>query len=59
MESHVHLMETAVTSDRFDDERPFIMKNIDYLFTVLLPHVEKKIKVKNKYLMLLKKLVYI
>ena len=46
MESHVHLMETAVMSDRFADERPFIMTNIDYLFTVLLPHVEKKIKVK-------------
>ncbi|XP_033642017.1 exocyst complex component 8-like isoform X2 [Asterias rubens] len=44
MESHVHLMETAVMSDRFADERPFIMTNIDYLFTVLLPHVEKKIK---------------
>ncbi|XP_038076884.1 exocyst complex component 8-like [Patiria miniata] len=44
MDSHVHLMETAVTSDRFDDERPFIMKNVDYIFNRLLPLVEKKLK---------------
>ena len=50
MESHVHLMETAVISDRFDDERPFIMKNVDYMFDRLLPLVEKKLKVNIPYI---------
>ncbi|XP_022090241.1 exocyst complex component 8-like isoform X2 [Acanthaster planci] len=44
MDSHVHLMETAVTSDRFEDERHFIMKNVDYIFNRLLPLLEKKLK---------------
>ena len=45
IDSHVNLIEGAVTAERFEEERAFIMKNLDYIFKNLLPLIEKKLKV--------------
>ena len=45
IDSHVTLISNAVTSERFEEERVFIMKNVDYMFKNLLPLIEKKFKV--------------
>ncbi|XP_041480771.1 exocyst complex component 8-like isoform X2 [Lytechinus variegatus] len=42
-DNHIQLVEGAVTSDRFEEERQFILKNVDYLFKTLLPLIEKKL----------------
>ena len=45
-DNHIQLVEGAVTSDRFEEERQFILKNVDYLFKTLLPLIEKKLTVR-------------
>ncbi|XP_072035094.1 LOW QUALITY PROTEIN: exocyst complex component 8-like [Amphiura filiformis] len=47
IDSHVNLVEGAVIAERYEEERAFIMKNIDYIFKNLLPLVEKKLKDKS------------
>ncbi|XP_071500482.1 exocyst complex component 8-like [Diadema antillarum] len=42
-DNHIQLMESAVTAERFEEERQFILKNVDYIFKMLLPLIEKKL----------------
>lgn len=49
-ENHVDLMSVAAKSDRFEEERVNILKNIDYVFQEFLPLVESKIQVSTNHL---------
>ncbi|XP_071945087.1 exocyst complex component 8-like [Antedon mediterranea] len=44
--NHVQLLEGAVTNEKFVEERQFIIKNADFLFSTLLDTVGGKIKEK-------------